>query len=95
MLILRDTSTSECYIVDFQESELDLERIEEAGLELAGPVRNHMAYKFVDVENEDEPGEDHPDQLYFTTCERDDCGKWILIIDDGAPTYCTEHEESE
>lgn len=95
MFILRDTINGDCYVVGFDSpGELDLERIEAGGLELGGTVRNSTSVKIVDTEAEAD-GDDDPDQLYFTTCEHPGCGKWLLIIDDQAPEFCTEHEGAE
>lgn len=94
MLILRDTVYGSCYVVDFIAQDLDIDRLEEANLEVAGPVANKANVQIISTEAEND-GEDEEDQLYFTTCETEGCGKWILIIDDGAPEHCTIHTEDE
>jgi hypothetical protein len=82
MLVLRDYVNGDCYVVDFKQSELDLERLDYADLEVAGEVIN---LKSCETDN----------QLQFTSCENINCKRWILIIDDFAPENCAEHTESE
>lgn len=106
--VIRDTVTGACFLVPAAHHEaFDLERLDEAGYELSGWLQHQEQYReqaWSDVDGDsDEPDERGYgyDNLpvyqgpYFTECSRDDCDKQIVIIDDGAPEFCTDHEEEE
>ncbi len=79
--VIRDTMTGDCQLVGFEN--LDTGRLEEFGLELAGYIKDELDYTYADKSK----------QPYFTICVLDKCNKWILIVNDQAPEYCSEHEE--
>lgn len=98
MLVIRDTVDGTCRLLDFNDYELDIQRLEEGGWEVAGELDYHQEVSYT---------EDDSNALQFTTCEHvvnphiaanDNakpnrfCQRWILIIDDGAPEYCSDHE---
>ena len=90
--VLRDTSTGACHLTDF---ELDIERLEACGYELAGYLANPQRVTLNNSEDFDY-NQDDSDTPEFTTCEAEDCSKWIMIDEEGgAPTYCTEHSHLE
>lgn len=85
--VLRDTSNGDCFLVSLNTTDdLDVERLDGSGLELSGWLRypsqhdSHVTDEWREAPN-------------FTTCEWGYCGRFILIIDDMAPEFCTEHEQ--
>lgn len=98
--VIRDTSTGACFLVPCTtHDEIDTERLEGNGQELAGWLQHAEQYAtdshklFADTEDEaDESGLTLYEGPQFTTCEHEGCGRLIAIIDDMAPVYCTEHE---
>lgn len=85
--VIRDTSTGECHLTDF---DLDEERLDECGYEIAGQLANPHRVTLHNDENVDLAlDEDAPE---FTTCERVGCTRWIMIDEEGgAPEYCSTH----
>lgn len=91
--VLRNTSTGVCILVDCGKQEnLDLERLEESWLELAGWLEREEQYLPYPHDAEDCACEDlESNMLCFTECSRDDCEKMIAILEGGAPEFCSEH----
>lgn len=89
--VLRDTSNGECYLVTADDTDaIDIERVNEGGYEVAGWLRYPR-------QAEQHPNTDEQKRApLFTTCEHDieggTCERLILLIDDMAPEFCTEHE---
>jgi len=93
--VLRDTSTGDCFLVSTgTKDNLDEGRLQESWLELAGWLYapDAVTIKPSDVDPCEDDGDATP---CFTTCEQDGCERLILIIDDGAPEFCTRHEEAQ
>jgi hypothetical protein len=90
--VVRDTVNGDCFLVACDSADgMDAERLEWGGLELAGWLRYPQ-------QHDSTPNTDELKHApYFTTCEHEDehgkCERLILIVDDMAPEYCTEHEE--
>lgn len=87
--VIRDTTTGDCHLTDF---ELDIDRLEECGYELAGYLANPKRVTLNIEDNFNELEDDH-DTPEFTTCSEDGCKLWLMIDPEwGAPEYCTKHE---
>lgn len=98
--VLRNPSTGGCVLVHLNHrDELDTERAEEGGYELAGWLCHEQQYNSEgtdEVIDEAESDYDHEIPM-FTDCLHNEgteqkCDKMVMIIDDGAPSYCTTHE---
>lgn len=102
--VLRDNQDGQCWLVPATSSdEFDTDRLAEGNLEIAGWLDLPEQYNDQAIENDE-----YERQPMFTTCEmvvdpskpQADgsgrfCDRLILIINDGAPEFCTEHEEEE
>lgn len=96
MLVIRDTQDGTCRLLEGYSYDYDADRLLELNWEIAGELELNQEAKFVD-----------DGAMEFTQCERvvnphipanDNsrpnrfCQRAILIIDDGAPEYCSDHE---
>lgn len=95
--VLRNTITGICYLTAGEDGGFDTERLAEGDLEVAGWLRRPEQYDAkasakIGCWCEDGEGEDG--LPCFTECERDGCQRLLLIVDGGAPEFCSEHEQA-
>lgn len=87
--VLRDTVNGECHLVPVDNTDgIDIPRIEEGQYELSGWLKYPCQFSVTSSTHE------HARAPYFTTCEDETCGKLIMLIEEQAPEFCSEHEEA-